>query len=392
MPDRLTHLGAMPVARFMREYWQRKPLLIRQGFTDFRSPVTPAALFALARRADVESRLVTALDGRWRLQHGPLARLPAQRRSHWSVLVQGVDLHDAAAAALRARFRFVPDARLDDLMVSYATDGGGVGPHVDSYDVFLLQAQGRRRWRISRQKDLDCVPGLPLRILADFRASAEWVLEPGDMLYLPPGVAHEGVAVGSDCITCSIGFRAPRYRELLDPWLDVLAERAQLPAQYRDPGLRPTKRPGQLPRAMVDSAHHALARLRPTAADAAQALLTVLTEPKDIVVFDPPARLPAARFLARAKRAGLVLDRRSRLLYDGAWFGINGEVFRAAPQERVALARLADSGSIKVSVKARSKARIEARIEANTPQPSTALAERLLQWYHAGWLHFAQAR
>ncbi len=376
MSTRLTRLGSLPVARFMREAWQRKPLLIRRAFADVASPVSREALFALARRADVESRLVTAFDGRWRLQHGPLRRLPYPRRPGWTVLVQGVDLHDDAAAALLARFRFVPDARLDDLMVSYASEGGGVGPHVDSSDVFLLQAQGRRRWRISRQRDLAFVPALPLRILADFRPSQEWVLEPGDMLYLPPGVAHEGVALGDDCITCSIGFRAPRYRELLDPWLDGLAERADLPAQYRDPGLAPTNRPARLPRAMVDATHEALRAVRPTAADAARALLTVLTEPKEVVVFDTPARLTAARFLARGRRCGLVLDRKARMLYDGGWFGINGEVFRAQPDERAALARLADARSL----------------AGHALQPSTALAARLLEWYHAGWLHFPQDR
>jgi 50S ribosomal protein L16 3-hydroxylase len=373
MSTRLTRLGNLPVARFMRETWQRKPLLIRRALDRFTSPVSRETLFALARRDDVESRLVTAFDGRWRLQHGPLQRLPSLRRPHWTVLVQGVDLHDDAAAGLLGRFRFVPDARLDDLMVSYASEGGGVGPHVDSYDVFLLQAQGRRRWRISQQRNLAVVPGLPLRILADFRPSAEWVLEPGDMLYLPPGVAHEGVAVGPDCITCSIGFRAPRYRELLDPWLDALAERAQVPAQYHDPGLQPTTRPGRLPRAMIGATHDALRRVRPTTADSVRALLTVLTEPKDIVVFDAPARLAQSRFVVRARRAGLVLDRKSRLLYDGAWFGINGEVFRAEPDERTTLARLADARAI----------------AAGALQPSTALAARLWQWYHAGWLHLA---
>jgi len=147
----------MPVARFMRDVWQRKPLLIRNAFPGFTPPVTRDELFELARRDDTESRLVTKNDGRWSLQHGPLRRLPSTRRTGWTVLVQGVDLLDARAHALLARFRFLPDARLDDLMVSYATDGGGVGPHVDSYDVFLLQAWGRRRWRISRQHSLRVV-------------------------------------------------------------------------------------------------------------------------------------------------------------------------------------------------------------------------------------------
>ena len=146
--------------------------------------------------------------------------------------MQGVDLLDEGAHALLGRFRFVPDARLDDLMVSYATDGGGVGPHVDSYDVFLLQAWGRRRWRISRQRDLALVPDAPLKLLADFRAEEEWILEAGDMLYLPPGVAHDGTAVG-ECLTYSIGFRAPTYQELLEPWLTDFADHAAVSRPIR---------------------------------------------------------------------------------------------------------------------------------------------------------------
>jgi len=154
VPAPLTQLGRLPVARFMRDYWQRKPLLIRQAFSEGDAPLRWNELAALAQRDDVESRLVSAAGGRWLLRHGPFTarQLPARSRPHWTLLVQGVDLHLPAAHALLARFRFVADARLDDLMASYATDGGGVGPHVDSYDVFLLQAQGRRRWRIGRQR------------------------------------------------------------------------------------------------------------------------------------------------------------------------------------------------------------------------------------------------
>jgi 50S ribosomal protein L16 3-hydroxylase len=196
----LARLGRLRLSEFMRTTWQRRPRLIRDALPGFASPVQPAQLAALAARDDVESRLVSAFGGRWRLQHGPFAAgaLPTASRKRWTLLVQGVDLYLPAVAALRERFRFISDVRLDDVMVSYATEGGGVGPHVDSYDVFLLQAQGRRRWRISGQRDLDLRPGLPLKILADFRPTREWTLEPGDLLYLPPGVAHEGTAVDGD--------------------------------------------------------------------------------------------------------------------------------------------------------------------------------------------------
>ena len=212
----LTHLGTMPVAQFMRRYWQRRPLLIRNALPDFETPLAASSLFALAGREEVESRLVTAFDG-WRMQPGPIARrrIPPLGKPGWTLLVQGVDLHDDRAADLLARFRFIADARLDDLMISYASDDGGVGPHVDDYDVFLLQAQGRRRWRIGKGNAGDFLPGLPLKVLRRFKPEQDWVLEAGDLLYLPPGVAHEGTAVGGACLTCSIGFRAPAWREPL---------------------------------------------------------------------------------------------------------------------------------------------------------------------------------
>ncbi len=374
----LTRLGPHRVADFMRRHWQRRPLLIRNALTAFESPVDHELLFALAQRDDVESRLVTAFNGRWKLRHGPLDRaaLPPTTRSGWTLLVQGVDLHVDAAARLRERFRFVSDARLDDVMVSYASDGGGVGPHVDSYDVFLLQAQGRRRWRISRQRDLALLPGLPLKILADFRASDDWVLEPGDMLYLPPGVAHEGTAVGPDCVTISIGFRAPPYRALVDPWLDAIAETAHgaapLQAQLVEPADAPARRPAQLSGALIDAAVARLATLKPTRGHAVQALLAVLSEPKPIVAFDPPAKpLSAAAFARRCGQRGLRLDRRTRLMYAAPYIGINGEVLRPAPSERAALQRLADARAL------------GAADYAVLPAP---LRQRLHDWYVDGWL------
>lgn len=375
----LKKLGTLGVAEFMRRDWQRRPRLIRNAIPDFTAPAGLPALAALAARADVESRLVTAFDGRWKLAHGPHRRLPARRRAGWTLLVQGVDLYLPAAAALRERFRFISDARLDDVMISYASDGGGVGPHVDSYDVFLLQAQGRRRWRISRQRDLTLVPDLPLKILADFGAEEDWLLEPGDMLYLPPGVAHEGTAVGPDCITCSIGFRAPAYRELSDAWLDALAEGAHghpaLRAQLADPASRPTAHPGRLPDAVIRNAHAALAALRPKAAHAAQALLTVLSEPKPVVSFEPPARpLSRTAFSRAAARHGLALDLRTRLLYAGGLIGINGEVQPVAREERSLLVRLADRRALTA---------------ADCARLPPALLDRLHGWHVDGWLTLA---
>jgi len=374
MTPALTRLGQYSVAAFMRDTWQRRPLLIRQALPRFRAPVSREQLFALAARDDVQSRLVTSFGGRWRLRHGPFAApsLPTPRCGHWTVLVQGLDLHLQAAHELLQRFRFVADARLEDLMASYATDGGGVGPHTDSYDVFLLQAQGRRRWRISRQRDQRLVPGLPLKILANFRSTQEWVLEPGDMLYLPPGVAHEGVALG-ECITLSVGFRSPSWQELVEPWFLQLAGRTQVAGRYADAGARPTRRPGQLPRKLIEQAWTRFSQLQPRRSDAIEMLLAQLTEPKAQVLFDRPRRRVSLGAFARAAARGrlhLVTDPRSRCLYAGRHFAINGELLVPALFER-RLATLADTRALGGDA-----------LRSAAP----GLIAQLHQWYVAGWL------
>jgi 50S ribosomal protein L16 3-hydroxylase len=377
-PDVLTRLGEFGVGEFMRRYWQRRPLLVRGAFPDFQPPVGRRQLLALAARDEVESRLVIRRGSRWTLRHGPLSarQLPPARQPGWTLLVQGLDLVDAGAHDLMARFRFLPDARLDDLMASYATDGGGVGPHRDNYDVFLLQAEGRRRWRISRQRDLRLKPDQPLKLLADFRSEREWVLEPGDLLYLPPGVAHDGIAEGS-CITYSIGFRSPTYAELHDPWLASFAERTALPGRYADPGLRPTAHPGTLPRGMVSRVHSVLAQARPTLADTERFLLEYLSEPKAQVVFRPtgPAMTRAA-FCRAARRRGLALDQRSRLLTGRAGVGCNGEYFAAERGWMPLLRRLADERELAPAV---------------LSSAAAGLVGILHEWQRAAWIGFGQA-
>ncbi|HRZ02522.1 MAG TPA: cupin domain-containing protein [Burkholderiaceae bacterium] len=370
----LTHLGPMPVARFMREVWGRRPLLVRQAFPGLRPPVTRSELFALAAREDVESRLVRRDAQGWHLEHGPFARrrLPGLRTPHWTLLVQGVDLAHEAAHRLLARFRFVPDARLDDLMISWASDGGGVGPHVDNYDVFLIQVEGRRRWRISRQRDLALLPDVPLKLLARFRPTSEWVLEPGDLLYLPPGVAHDGVAEGP-CMTCSVGFRAPTFSELLEPWQAAAAEHARLPGRVSDAGRPATRHAGKLPPELVTQVHAALSRHRPSPADTERFLLAHLSEPKPQVVFEAASRgASPAVFARQCARAGLGLDRRSRLLTGRGGLGINGEWLAWPQAGRAILARLADRRALSPQ---------ECR---DLPAPVLAL---LANWAQAGWLH-----
>ncbi|KWA15938.1 cupin [Burkholderia territorii] len=372
-------LGGLSPAQFMRRYWQKKPLLIRQAIPGVKPPVTRDALFELAADYDAESRLITHFRNKWQLAHGPFepGALPAVSRKGWSLLVQGLDLHVDAARALLDRFRFIPDARLDDLMISYATDGGGVGPHFDSYDVFLLQVEGRRRWRIGAQKDLSLQPGVPLKILEHFEPSDEWVLEPGDMLYLPPHIAHDGVAEG-ECMTCSIGFRAPSAGELGAQFLYYLAERGGLrdergDALYRDPKQPAVDTPAQLPPGMVERVAEIVDAIRWRKRDIAEFLGCYLSEPKSNVVFEPPARpMSEAAFVAQASRRGIYLDRRTALMYNARSYFVNGE---EEPLEQASewLPELANLRHMEAK-----------RFVTLSRVPSmTAL---LHEWYCAGWI------
>jgi 50S ribosomal protein L16 3-hydroxylase len=352
-------LGALAPAHFLRDYWHKKPLLIRQAFPDFAPLLSRDALFDLARRDDVETRLVTYFKRRWQVANGPIETLPSPAKKHWTLLLQGLNLHDDAADRLLQKFRFIPDARLDDLMVSYAADQGGVGPHFDSYDVFLLQAQGRRRWRIGAQTDLALVDGAPLKILRDFTPQQEFILEPGDMLYLPPHYAHEGVALG-ECMTYSIGFRAPSYQELGEAFLQFMAESIDLPGRYADPDLSVPRKPAEISRAMLTRIAAELNKVRFTADDMAIFLGQYLSEPKASVFFDPPARSASLpRFLQAASKRGVRLARKTRMLHCGKHLFVNGESFdmggdkallsrrlgrRAGSLACLASGRLADAG------------------------------------------------
>ncbi|MEO7246032.1 MAG: cupin domain-containing protein [Rubrivivax sp.] len=369
-------LGGLSPRRFMRRHWHKRPLRVCGGWPGVEPPADFAALKALAARDDVQSRLVQrAVDGRWRLRHGPLpARaLPPRRRPGWTLLVQGLDLHVPAAHAMLQRFAFVPHARLDDLMLSWASDGGGVGPHLDSYDVFLLQVQGRRRWQIGRVAEPEWQTGAPLRLLQRFEPEHDWVLEPGDLLYLPPGWGHEGSAVGGECMTASIGFRAPARDELARELLTRLAEDLpDDPLRYADPAQPATAHPGALPAGLVDFALAALARAQRSPRALRAVLGEWLSEPKPQVWFDPapPARPPRARGPTAPR--GVRLDARSRMLYDGDQLFLNGESWRVGGTDRHVLQRLAD--------RRRLDAADRARLGADA-------AATLGEWLATGWLH-----
>jgi 50S ribosomal protein L16 3-hydroxylase len=361
-------LGGLSPDGFMRRHWQKRPLAIPAAVPEARGLVERATLFRLAARDDVESRLVLRDGARWSVRQGPIARraLPAATAAPWTLLVQGVDLHLDAAHRLLGRFRFVPDARLDDVMVSYATDGGGVGPHVDSYDVFLLQLHGRRRWRIGKVgRKAALRPDVPLKILADFRPSAEWLLDPGDMLYLPPGWGHDGVAEG-EAITASIGFRASGAARL---GLDVaqhLLDGIELPdgeALYADPDQAATREPGRIPGSLRDFAQAAVSRLLADRGALDRALGETLSEPKPGVWFEAAA--------APARLAGVRLDRRTRMLYDERHVYVNGDAFRMGGRDARLIRRLADRRAL-------DRGEVDAL--------SDEARGRVGAWLEAGWL------
>ena len=359
-------LGGLSAQVFLRRHWQRRPLLVRRALPAFRGVIGTHALFALAARAEVESRLVERRGRRWTVTHGPLKKSSLSKAGarNWTLLVNGVNHHNAAAEALLRRFAFIPQARIDDLMVSYAAPGGGVGPHFDSYDVFLVQGQGRRVWRLARARRFELAPDAPLKLIAGFRAEEELLLEPGDLLYLPPGWGHDGVAL-EHCFTCSIGFRAPRGAELAAAFLDHLHERGLPDAAYRDPGLRPAARPAQIGREMVDFAQQQMARIRWTRGDIEDFLGRFLSTPKPNIVFSPSKRI----FRGDMKNKTAKLHPKTQMLYRGARFFINGEVLVPRRSQRPALAALAD--------RRRAAGRTLAR---------AGLRRLILQWHRCGFL------
>ncbi len=359
-------LGGLSPEQFMRRHWQKKPLLVRQAMPGLQPPLTRAQLAQLAAGDDAESRLVTHFDGRWHLRQGPIGKLPPFAKPGWTLLVQGLDLHVPAAREMLDAFRFVPEARLDDLMISYASDGGGVGPHFDSYDVFLIQAAGRRRWRIGAQKDAVLRDDVPLKIIENFSPEEEFVLEPGDMLYLPPGWAHDGVAEGGDCMTCSVGFRAPGRvgltRELLARLLDD-AEEGTGERIYADPRQTATAQPGLVPMDLQIFARNAAERALRQPLALERALGEALTEPKPRVWFEIGEPL--------AGGSGARLDPRSRMLYDAAHVFINGESFRASGRDARLMRLLADRRELAA---------------ADVARLSDGARELLAQWTEDGWL------
>jgi 50S ribosomal protein L16 3-hydroxylase len=339
-------LGGLTPREFLRRHWQKRPLFVRRALPGLKEVLGERALARLAVRDDVESRIVQRRGKRWDTEHGPFEALRPKKRD-WTLLVSGVNLHEPAAEALLRRFSFIPQARLDDVMVSYATPGGGVGPHVDSYDVFLLQGSGRRRWTVWDPRG----------------KSFERVTARGDLLYLPPGWRHDGVALDA-CFTYSIGFRAPSGAELGAAFLDWLHERGLPQARYRDPDLRPATDPGRIPSQLVAFTKDLLSRIRWSRADVERFLGEYLSMPKAHVVF------PRGRGRRALGGALVRLDAKTQLLYAGRRFFMNGESFTVPANAAAALRRLADERVVPGAGLARAR-----------------LARLIASWRQQGYLH-----
>ena len=382
-------LAGLTPAQFMRRHWQKKPLLVRAAIPDFVPLLSRSELFAMTLNNAVESRLITKKKQGWAMKHGPFAKrgLPPVTQPGWTLLVQGVDGHHDAAQQLLQQFRFVPDARLDDLMISWATPGGGVGPHFDSYDVFLLQASGRRRWKISQQKDLALQDGVPLKILQNFVPEEEFVLEAGDMLYLPPRYAHDGTAeacVGpdgkaQDCTTYSIGFKAPVAQQLAAELLHRLAEFSEDALEtasadkastlYRDSAQPATPTPAQLPGSLVTFAQKAVHDALKNPLVLGCALGEIMTAVKPHVWFDA-----IGSELTRA--SAVSLDAKTRMMYDAQHIFINGESYRAKGADAKLMRLLAN------------ERQLSARCVGKASQDALNL---LCDWQAAGWIHTVKA-
>jgi 50S ribosomal protein L16 3-hydroxylase len=253
------YLQHFDIEAFLRDHWQQRPLLIKNPWGTWTNPLEPDELAGLACEEGVESRLIETAQDTWVMENGPVPqdRFGSLGKTPWTLLVQAVDTHVPQVADLLTPFRFIPNWRIDDVMVSYASDGGGVGPHFDQYDVFLIQGLGTRRWQVGGLCD-STTPLMPhddLRLLAEFEATQEWLLEPGDILYIPPRFAHNGVAVGDDCMTYSIGFRAPSRGELIADYADDLVAEMDDNDRYCDPGLTLQPNSGEISAGAIDALH-----------------------------------------------------------------------------------------------------------------------------------------
>lgn len=368
-------LNQLTPAQFLAEYWQKKPLLIRGAMPDFKGLLNPNELAGLACEDDVQARIIQQKKGRWSVRNGPFdeadfTQLPER---DWTLLVQSVNHHLPEAADLISEFNFIPHARMDDLMVSYAPDGGGVGPHTDSYDVFLLQGSGKRNWKISAQVDLSLLENAPLKILKHFETEQEWVLEAGDMLYLPPQIAHWGIAAGDDCMTYSIGFRAPKTQELMHEFLNYLQDNVQAEGLYTDPDLILQKHPAEISEQMINKVSEMLQKITWDKHSVADFLGKYLTEPKLDIVFEPNRKISRNEFIRQIAHKSIWLGLKSQLLFTRDNFYLNGEKLTVPADMINCMKDLADKRYLKTYA-------LQANIHAT-------LGDVLFESYLAGFIY-----
>lgn len=384
-------LGGLTPAEFLSDYWHKKPLLIKNAIPNFTGLLSPEELAGLACEDEVQSRIVEEINGQWHASHGPFddedfAKLPEKPdpKHRWTLLVQTVNHYLPEARELLQQFDFIPHARLDDLMVSYAPDGGGVGPHFDSYDVFLVQGQGKRLWRVSEQSDLELIEGAPLRILKNFDTAQEWLLDAGDMLYLPPQLAHWGIAVSDgkvDCMTYSIGFRAPKNQELATEFLGYMQdklnqEQLTITGMYEDSDLSLQEHAAEISTGMVTKVAEILKKIQWSNNDVTDFLGSYLSEPKPDVVFDANKKISLSNFNKNLAKSGITLDLKSQMLFTGNTFYLNGEAVTFTGESAQMLTKLADLRALSVD-------------DLNNGQTSDdRLLKQLHEWYLAGFLHF----
>ncbi|WP_348944844.1 cupin domain-containing protein [Chitinibacter sp. FCG-7] len=343
-------LGKLTPEQFLAEYWQKKPLLIRQAWTDFPELIDFARLAEFAQRDDVESRLIEFNHGRWKLENGPFSqhRLNRLPETDWTILVQNVNHLVPHIADFLYQFNFLPYTRLDDVMISYAPHGGTVGPHYDSYDVFLLQVGGQKRWQVSSDDASGFIEDAPIRVLKDFNPEQEWVLEHGDMLYLPPKYAHYGVAL-TPGMTYSVGFRAPKTQEVATKFLEFLQDEICLEGMYSDPSAKATDTPAKIDDAFVAQIGQMLQQVKWDEQTVRQFIGRYFSEPKPHVFFDHSTPLEFDDFAEAIAERGIELDLKSQMLYSDQTLFLNGEEVEfddASPADWALLQQLANERSL----------------------------------------------
>lgn len=343
-------LGKTSVDTFLKKYWQKKPLLIRNAIENFQSPITEKDLFKIAQDEEAISRLIEYKKDLWQVKYGPFKKSDFLKKKNapWTVLVQNINHHLSFANSFLNFFKFIPYARLDDLMVSYATKEGSVGPHFDSYDVFLFQAKGEREWRISEQKEFTLDKKSAIKIITNFKSKNSWVLKPGDMLYLPPNIGHWGISLSDDCLTYSIGFRAPDTFEIQSKFLDFIQDNLSVNKNdlYKDPNLKLQKNPAEINSSMINKIQQIVNQLRWNKNSINTFIGQLLTDPVETAIFQAPKPISLEIFKKNLSKKTLELNPKTRMLFIKNSFYINGEFIDADKKYAAHLRQLANDRKI----------------------------------------------